>query len=625
VGEPAEAVQLLTPLANNDPRDVRTRRSLAQALAAAGQPEKAVQRLEEAHRAAPADAEVAYALATGYLRVKKVAAAEPLFASIVAQRPLAQTHVLIGRAYRDAGEFERARAELRRALKLDPGVRRAHYYLGTSIVQEAEDASRLDDAIREFRAELTLAPGDPLANLQLGMALVETRRLQEALPALELAARSGAEARAFYYLGRCQLGLDRPADAAVTLGRALELAQAQGASEAQIGSLQNQLGRAFRATGQTEKAAPHFAEAERLAARHLDSAREDLARYLASATDETKGATLAPTPDDSPFAALPQATRDELRRRTTAALARAYLNLGVMEAQAQRFDGAAELFEKAAAVDPDFPQVQHSLGVARFNAKQFDKAAEPLSRALASNPNDSSLKRMLALTWLDTRAYEKAAELLRDDPERRTNPSLEFSYGLALVHSNRVAEAEAIFSRLLAQHGDSAEINVVLGQAHAQEGDFERAVQFLTRALALKPGVAEANASLGVIYLKQGRLDEAEKALRGELAVTPTDVKSQQNLAVVLEMAQRPEEAIPLLRSVLQSKPDFTDARYLLGKILLAKGAAGEALEQLEAAVKAAPQDANIHYQLGRAYQTLGRTELAQQEFEVFRQLKEKR
>ena len=75
---------------------------------------------------------------------------------------------------------------------------------------------------------------------------------------------------------------------------------------------------------------------------------------------------------------------------------------------------------------------------------------------------------------------------------------------------------------------------------------------------------------------------------------------------------------------MLESKPDFADARYLLGKILLAQGDAGQALEHLEAAARVAPEDANIHYQLGRAYQTLGRTELAQQQFELFRQLKDK-
>ena len=76
---------------------------------------------------------------------------------------------------------------------------------------------------------------------------------------------------------------------------------------------------------------------------------------------------------------------------------------------------------------------------------------------------------------------------------------------------------------------------------------------------------------------------------------------------------------------MLQAKPDFADARYLLGKLLLAQGTTEEAAKELEAAARLSPADANIHYQLGQAYQKLGRTEAAREQFEVFRTLKEKR
>ena len=47
--------------------------------------------------------------------------------------------------------------------------------------------------------------------------------------------------------------------------------------------------------------------------------------------------------------------------------------------------------------------------------------------------------------------------------------------------------------------------------------------------------------------------------------------------------------------------------------------------EPVEGAVELAPDDPNIHYQLGQAYQRLGRAEQAAQEFEAFRQLKDKK
>ena len=77
-----------------------------------------------------------------------------------------------------------------------------------------------------------------------------------------------------------------------------------------------------------------------------------------------------------------------------------------------------------------------------------------------------------------------------------------------------------------------------------------------------------------------------------------------------------------LLRSVVQARPDLSDARYLLGKILVSQGAAAEAVEHLKTAASLAPAQANIHYQLGKAYQKLGKTDLAEQEFERFRELK---
>jgi tetratricopeptide (TPR) repeat protein len=623
-GEPDQAVAVLEPLARKQPADTATRRLLAQAIAAGGQPERAVRELEGALAEARDDQELAFALASGYLGLNQVDRAARLFESLVRARPIPQTHVLIGRTYLDAGAYDQARASLQAALRQDPEVRRAHYYLG--LVQARQQGGELEAAIAEFRAEQRLAPEDPLANLELGVALAELRRLEEALPALERAAGSEPpQARAFYYLGRCQLGLGRAAEASLSLKRALELAGEHSAHGSVLRAIHNQLGQALRNMGQAEQAAAHFAESERLSAAGTDAERQQMARYLSGSPEaDPAPAGSRPVIEAPALAALAPPERAQLRSRVTAALARAHLNLGVMQAQAERFERAAELIEKAAALDPALPQLDSALGVAYFNARQFEKATGPLSRALASQPADAGLKRMLGMAWLNTGAYAKAAELMQDDPALDSDPSLQFAYALALVKSERAPEAERIFARLLERHGDSAELSVLLGQAHAQQGDYEKAIASLERALQLKPDAAEANATLGEIYLRQGRFEEAERALRAELSAHPGHLASQQHLAIVLDSLQRPQEALPLLRGLVEASPESADARYLLGKILLAQGDAVEAALQLEAAARLAPQDANIPYQLGRAYQKLGRVEQAQQQFEVFRQLKAK-
>ena len=419
---------------------------------------------------------------------------------------------------------------------------------------------------------------------------------------------------------------DTPLDPAVALDRAMSDAEGSlrdGELESAESHYRAALLEGWLLMGSLEAADGRRAEAlqalQRASTVGAESPRAQRSQALLLASSD-KAPWTAPE-----LEAVPRADRPALRRRVMTALASAYLNLGVMEAQGQRFTRAAELLETAAEVDPAFPKVQYSLGVALFNALQFDKATGPLARALADQPQDIALKRMLAIAWLNTEAFDKAAELLRDDPGREGDASLQYAYGLALVRGNRLSEAEPIFARLLARHGDSAELNVLLGQAHAQRGDYDAAIQSLKRALELKPDVAEASAALGVIYLKQGRLPEAEAALRAELKGHPSDVKTAHNLATVLDRQGRPEEALALLREVLKAKPDFADARYLFGKVLLAQGAAEEAAQHLDAAARLAPEDANIHYQLGQAYQKLGRSDAAREQFEVFQKLKDKR
>ena len=67
MGDPAQAITLLTPIVGRNPKDVAARRLLSRALMANGQTAEAVQELEEARAASPHDLELAFALASGYL------------------------------------------------------------------------------------------------------------------------------------------------------------------------------------------------------------------------------------------------------------------------------------------------------------------------------------------------------------------------------------------------------------------------------------------------------------------------------------------------------------------------------------------------------------------------------
>ncbi len=645
-GEPERAASLLRGLVTQNRSDAAVRRLLPRALMAAGQVAEAIQEMEELHALDPQGLENTYALARAYLGQQRLEDAAVLFAELAQRRPIAQTHVLIGRTYRDFDLYSQAREHLRAALALDPRVPRAHYYLGSvDLLDQGQDL--LEEAMGHFSAELEVTPEDPMANLYLGVALVEKRRHGEAVPHLELAGRRvTGRADAFQFLGRAYLGTDRLEDAIAAFRRGLELAEAapepiavrgpDDAKQRQLSSLHFHLAQALRRSGKEEAAAVHFAAAKDFSARSAEGARELLSAYFRD--DQTEDGLAASTwpLELSPLSGVDPRRRAAVEQAVTRGLVQAYFNLGVMQTKAGRFGRAAALYARAAELEPSDPQLQYALGTALFNDGQFERATAPLERALDEPPGDESLldgatsvslrenlRRMLALARFNSGDYGEAAELLRDDPERAANPSLEYAYAVALVRSGRAAQAEEVFAGLLAENADWPELNVLLGQARAQQNDFETAEEYLLRALELEPGVAEAHGTLGDIYLRQGKLDRAEEALRAELRSHPEDMRAKYTLAVVLDRNRKPDAALEVLNQLLAAQPDLADGRYLLGKILLARGAAEQARAQLEAAAALSPGDANIRYQLGQAYQRLGQRDKAGREFAEYRRLKQ--
>jgi tetratricopeptide (TPR) repeat protein len=358
----------------------------------------------------------------------------------------------------------------------------------------------------------------------------------------------------------------------------------------------------------------------------LVGAFEEAAGHAERARDAFhRAAAFAPQTRPRTPLAVPATGRGPLENQARSLVAGAQFNLGVIAAQQKRFDEAVEAFDSVIAADSAFPRAFAALGIACFNAGRFDRAKAALARAVQTDPADASLRRLLALSDVQLEDWPEAVSLLAADPDRDTDPALQFAYGVALVASGRADEAASIFGRLLASNRESAELNVVLGLAQAQQGEFDAAVDSLRHALRIRPDVPRAHAALGTIELKRGQLADAERDLRAELDVQPADANARHVLATVLDLEGRSGDALVELRRVLAERPGFADAQYLAGKILLAEGSTREAVERLEAAVRLAPDHANAHYQLAQAYRKAGRADAAQQEFDLYRALKEKR
>ncbi|HEX9023089.1 MAG TPA: tetratricopeptide repeat protein, partial [Geobacteraceae bacterium] len=186
---------------------------------------------------------------------------------------------------------------------------------------------------------------------------------------------------------------------------------------------------------------------------------------------------------------------------------------------------------------------------------------------------------------------------------------------LALRHhqSGRLAEAEAIYRRVLAADPEQADALHLLGVVAHQVGRSDIAVELIGKAVRRNAGNYAPFINLGEAYRGLGRLAEAELCYRRALEIKPDAVEAYNNLGIVLRDLGRPEEAAWACRRALAYKPDFAEAYNNLSNALQELGMLDEAAWACRRALAHKPDFAEAYSNLGATLNELGRPEEAEQ------------
>jgi tetratricopeptide (TPR) repeat protein len=143
---------------------------------------------------------------------------------------------------------------------------------------------------------------------------------------------------------------------------------------------------------------------------------------------------------------------------------------------------------------------------------------------------------------------------------------------LQLHQAGRLAEAEAIYRRILAQHPQHPDALHLLGLIAQQNGDAVTALTRIDAAIAIADSVAEYHYNRGVVLLRLGRAAEAEPSLRRALELKPVYPDAYNALGNALRRRHQPEAAIDDYRRALAQRPDHIDAWCGLAAALQEKG-----------------------------------------------------
>lgn len=304
----------------------------------------------------------------------------------------------------------------------------------------------------------------------------------------------------------------------------------------------------------------------------------------------------------------------EWARTETAGPGRAaiLLRLGAVHEYKRRdLPRAAEIYELAAAEDPDNPNCLRALGHVYEKMRRWPQAVACLRRQAEETHDEperiAALRRVATLAEQELKdvdlavaALEQVAKLDPDDllslyqlvklcrPARRTTVLI-----TALELLIERVDDDVARTALLVELGEVLELQ--LKQRAAAREHYER-------ALSLSPGYAPALRALGRLYRDNGQIEELIGLLDPKVdTITDPAVLALKAGRVCADEAADTEGAIEHLRRAYRTNPDLVPAREQLLALLTATGRIQEAYDLLRAQdpPKTAPLLADHHYRLG--------------------------
>lgn len=165
--------------------------------------------------------------------------------------------------------------------------------------------------------------------------------------------------------------------------------------------------------------------------------------------------------------------------------------------------------------------------------------------------------------------------------------------------AGRLAEAEALYQKVLAQVPDHGDALHLLGVVAAQSGRLNVAIDLIGRAIVVNPSAGDYRTDLGNALREAKRFGEAADAYLHAVRLRPESADAQNNLGHALRELGNTSAAIAAYREALRLRPDHADAMKHLAMMLTAQGDLDEAIEAYRQAVQLDPQSFELYYNLG--------------------------
>src|SRR5438132_10298827 len=339
-------------------------------------------------------------------------------------------------------------------------------------------------------------------------------------------------------------------------------------------------------------------------------------------------------------------------------------NLAASYAKLGKLDQAQEQFSKAVELEPNNYETNHNLGeiyVRRgmvAEAIPYLQKAQKLNSGSYGNGYDLTLAYMVSGRLSDARNSAKALLTVKETGEAhnllaqieekdgniiaaanefqaaaRLDPSESnlFDWGGELLVHRTLDPAVQVFEEGTRRFPNSPRLMVGLGMAYYARGNYDDAVKAFLKGVDLDPTDARCYKFLSRAYdSSPSQADEVIERFRRFAELQPNNGRALYYYAMSLWKGKRAQDSSldlhqieSLLSKSLALDPQLAEAHLQLGNLYSDQNKHARAIPQYVRALELNSDLADAHYRLGQAYVRTGEKDRAQQQFQVYRRLRE--
>jgi tetratricopeptide (TPR) repeat protein len=343
--------------------------------------------------------------------------------------------------------------------------------------------------------------------------------------------------------------------------------------------------------------------------------------------------------------------------------AAARTNLAANLARMGKLELAEVQFKKAVKLEPQSFDANHNLGELYAREGKVGDAAPFLDHAQRIDPSSYDNGYDLSLAYILTGRLTDARQLVQDLVKKKDTAELHnlmgeieerdgkfvaaanqyetaahmdpsesnlFDWGSELLIHRTLAPAIEVFQHAAERYPNSPRLLIGLGMALYSRGNYDEAVKSLLRAADLNPSDPSGYLFLSKAYdSSPGQADEVIQRFRRFAELQPRNPRASYYYAMSLwkgRRAQDPgldlQQIESLLKKAIGLDPKFGEAYLQLGNLYSDQNKYRESIPEYERALDLIPDLADGHYRLGQAYVHTGDKDRAQQQFQVYQQLR---